>query len=81
MVRRAAARLDRDAELLAFHAAAIALARGARASPYAAWQALCTRLRRCGFNAVCLTYGPFRDAVGSASNLGKSDKMAYQMDP
>ncbi|AEE68770.1 delta-aminolevulinic acid dehydratase [Bordetella pertussis] len=26
-------------------------------------------------------YGPFRDAVGSASNLGKSDKMAYQMDP
>ncbi|MGK0637457.1 DUF3416 domain-containing protein, partial [Bordetella bronchiseptica] len=55
MVRRAAARLDRDAELLAFHAAAIALARDARASPYAAWQALCTRLRRCGFNAVCLT--------------------------
>jgi len=26
-------------------------------------------------------YGPFRDAVGSASNLGKSDKMSYQMDP
>ena len=26
-------------------------------------------------------YGPFRDAVGSAGNLGKSDKMAYQMDP
>ena len=26
-------------------------------------------------------YGPFRDAVGSAANLGKSDKMAYQMDP
>ena len=26
-------------------------------------------------------YGPFRDAVGSASNLGKSNKMAYQMDP
>ena len=26
-------------------------------------------------------YGPFRDAVGSASNLGKSDKQAYQMDP
>jgi porphobilinogen synthase len=26
-------------------------------------------------------YGPFRDAVGSASNLGKSDKKAYQMDP
>ena len=26
-------------------------------------------------------YGPFRDAVGSASNLGKADKKAYQMDP
>lgn len=26
-------------------------------------------------------YGPFRDAVGSASNLGKSNKMVYQMDP
>lgn len=26
-------------------------------------------------------YGPFRDAVGSAGNLGKSDKNNYQMDP
>jgi porphobilinogen synthase len=26
-------------------------------------------------------YGPFREAVGSASNLGKSDKMTYQLDP
>jgi porphobilinogen synthase len=26
-------------------------------------------------------YGPFRDAVGSAANLGKADKKAYQMDP
>ncbi|MEQ9563685.1 MAG: porphobilinogen synthase [Woeseiaceae bacterium] len=26
-------------------------------------------------------YGPFRDAVGSATNLGKSDKRNYQMDP
>ena len=26
-------------------------------------------------------YGPFRDAVGSAGNLGKSNKMTYQMDP
>ncbi|KAG0289085.1 hypothetical protein BGZ96_007248 [Linnemannia gamsii] len=26
-------------------------------------------------------YGPFRDAVGSASQLGKSNKMTYQMDP
>ncbi|HXG37063.1 MAG TPA: porphobilinogen synthase [Dehalococcoidia bacterium] len=26
-------------------------------------------------------YGPFRDAVGSAASLGKSDKKNYQMDP
>jgi len=26
-------------------------------------------------------YGPFRDAVGSSGNLGKSNKMVYQMDP
>jgi porphobilinogen synthase len=26
-------------------------------------------------------YGPFRDAVGSSGNLGKSDKSTYQMDP
>ncbi len=26
-------------------------------------------------------YGPFRDAVGSAGSLGKSDKKNYQMDP
>lgn len=26
-------------------------------------------------------YGPFRDAVGSATNLGRSNKATYQMDP
>ena len=26
-------------------------------------------------------YGPFRDAVGSAANLGAADKKTYQMDP
>ena len=26
-------------------------------------------------------YGPFRDAVGSSSSLGKGDKATYQMDP
>ena len=26
-------------------------------------------------------YGPFRDAVGSAASLGKSNKKVYQMDP
>lgn len=26
-------------------------------------------------------YGPFREAVGSAANLGKADKQSYQLDP
>ncbi|PID66274.1 MAG: porphobilinogen synthase [Gammaproteobacteria bacterium] len=26
-------------------------------------------------------YGPFRDAIGSAANLGNADKFTYQMDP
>jgi porphobilinogen synthase len=26
-------------------------------------------------------YGPFRDAVGSAANLGQGNKYTYQMDP
>ncbi|MDN6337231.1 MAG: porphobilinogen synthase [Halomonas sp.] len=26
-------------------------------------------------------YGPFRDAIGSAGNLGQADKRTYQMDP
>jgi porphobilinogen synthase len=26
-------------------------------------------------------YGPFRDAVGSAANLGRGNKKVYQMDP
>ncbi|MDR2852411.1 MAG: porphobilinogen synthase [Burkholderiaceae bacterium] len=26
-------------------------------------------------------YGPYRDAIGSAANLGKSNKKVYQMDP
>ena len=26
-------------------------------------------------------YGPFRDAIGSAANLGKADKKTYQMNP
>ena len=34
-------------------------------------------------NTKCASayYGPFRDAVGSAGNLGKSNKNSYQMDP
>ena len=32
-------------------------------------------------NTLRAFYGPFRDAVGSKSNLGKGDKRTYQMDP
>lgn len=48
-------------------------------------------LEKDGFKNVCILsyaakyasafYGPFRDAVGSASNLGNADKHTYQMDP
>ena len=53
--------------------------------------ALRDALDRAGFEAVRLMayaakyasgfYGPFRDALGSASSLGKGDKRTYQMDP
>ena len=35
------------------------------------------------YSAKCASgfYGPFRDAVGSAANLGKGNKFTYQMDP
>jgi len=48
-------------------------------------------LDQAGFEQVCLLayaakyasafYGPFRDAVGSAANLGSGDKKTYQMNP
>jgi len=48
-------------------------------------------LDRQGFEAVRIMsyaakyasgfYGPFRDAIGSASSLGKADKRTYQIDP
>ena len=48
-------------------------------------------LDRAGFEATMILaysakyasafYGPFRDAVGSATALGKADKTTYQMDP
>ena len=40
-----------------------------------------TRLMAYSAKYASAFYGPFRDAVGSASNLGKSDKASYQMDP
>ncbi|HSR51183.1 MAG TPA: porphobilinogen synthase [Acidobacteriota bacterium] len=53
--------------------------------------AIRTALDEAGFEDVLLLsyaakyasafYGPFRDAVGSASSLGEGDKRTYQMDP
>ena len=40
-----------------------------------------TRLMAYSAKYASAFYGPFRDAVGSAANLGKADKNVYQMDP
>ena len=40
-----------------------------------------TRIMAYSAKYACAFYGPFRDAVGSSGNLGKSNKMIYQMDP
>ncbi|MEW6025224.1 MAG: porphobilinogen synthase [Pseudomonadota bacterium] len=40
-----------------------------------------TRLMAYSAKYASAFYGPFRDAVGSAANLGKADKNTYQMDP
>ena len=43
--------------------------------------AIHTRIMAYSAKYASAFYGPFRDAVGSAANLGKADKKAYQMDP
>ena len=40
-----------------------------------------TRILAYSAKYASVFYGPFRDAVGSAANLGKGDKSTYQMDP
>ncbi|MDO5640747.1 MAG: porphobilinogen synthase [Neisseria sp.] len=40
-----------------------------------------TRIMAYSVKYASAFYGPFRDAVGSAANLGKADKYTYQMDP
>lgn len=40
-----------------------------------------TRIMAYSAKYASVFYGPFRDAVGSAANLGKADKKTYQMDP
>ena len=45
--------------------------------------AACQQTRILAYSAKYASsfYGPFRDAVGSAGNLGKGNKSTYQMDP
>jgi porphobilinogen synthase len=43
--------------------------------------AIHTRIMAYSAKYASAFYGPFRDAVGSKGNLGKSDKQVYQMDP
>ena len=44
-------------------------------------QFIYTRIMAYSAKYASAFYGPFRDAVGSAGNLGKSNKATYQMDP
>ncbi|TEA76846.1 porphobilinogen synthase [Allopusillimonas ginsengisoli] len=44
-------------------------------------QHIYTRIMAYSAKYASAFYGPFRDAVGSAANLGKSNKSTYQMDP
>ena len=44
-------------------------------------QFIYTRIMAYSAKFASAFYGPFRDAVGSATTLGKSNKLTYQMDP
>ncbi|MBC7501366.1 MAG: porphobilinogen synthase, partial [Herminiimonas sp.] len=44
-------------------------------------QYIYTRIMAYSAKYASAFYGPFREAVGSATNLGKSSKNTYQMDP
>jgi porphobilinogen synthase len=44
-------------------------------------QHIYTRIMAYSAKYASAFYGPFRDAVGSAANLGKGNKSTYQMDP
>jgi len=46
-----------------------------------AHQQIYTRILAYAAKYASSFYGPFRDAVGSAGNLGKGNKYTYQMDP
>jgi porphobilinogen synthase len=54
---------------------------GAIRSALEARKLIHTRIMAYSAKYASAFYGPFRDAVGSATNLGKSNKKVYQMDP
>jgi porphobilinogen synthase len=54
---------------------------GAIRSSLEAKQLVYTRIMAYSAKYASAFYGPFREAVGSATNLGKSNKKVYQMDP
>ena len=54
---------------------------GAIRSALEANQFIYTRIMAYSAKYASAFYGPFRDAVGSAANLGKGNKATYQMDP
>ncbi|MDP1525371.1 MAG: porphobilinogen synthase [Rhodocyclaceae bacterium] len=54
---------------------------GAIRSALDAEQHIYTRILAYSAKYASSFYGPFRDAVGSAGNLGKGNKNTYQMDP
>ncbi|MDQ5960912.1 MAG: porphobilinogen synthase, partial [Pseudomonadota bacterium] len=54
---------------------------GAIRSALEAKKLIYTRILAYSAKYASAFYGPFRDAVGSAANLGKGNKYTYQMDP
>ena len=54
---------------------------GAIRSALEAKRLIYTRILAYSAKYASAFYGPFRDAVGSAANLGKGNKYTYQMDP
>ncbi|MDX9706247.1 MAG: porphobilinogen synthase [Azospira sp.] len=54
---------------------------GAIRAALEAKQLIYTRILAYSAKYASAFYGPFRDAVGSAANLGKGNKYTYQMDP
>jgi len=54
---------------------------GAVRTALEAQQFIHTRIMAYSAKYASAFYGPFRDAVGSAANLGKGSKSTYQMDP